>query len=70
MDDKSSITNVDGPSALKIELHVPRPDIEPIWEAKEILRNGKEKYSSLRQICKEMDVRQMLAYIRIYSPVF
>ena len=28
MDDKGSIQNVDGPSVLKIELHVPRRDIE------------------------------------------
>jgi hypothetical protein len=28
MDDKGSIPNVDGPSVLKIELHVPRPDME------------------------------------------
>jgi hypothetical protein len=28
MDDKGSILNVDGPSALKIELHVPRRNIE------------------------------------------
>jgi hypothetical protein len=28
MDDKSSIRNVDGPSFLKIELHVPRRELE------------------------------------------
>ena len=28
MDDKGSILNVDGPSILKTELHVPRPDME------------------------------------------
>ena len=32
MDDKCSIRNVDCPSALKIELHVPRRDIENIQE--------------------------------------
>ena len=32
MDDKGSILNVDGPSVLKIELHVTRRDIEKIQE--------------------------------------
>jgi hypothetical protein len=32
MDDKSSILNVDGPSVLKIELHVPRRELERKFE--------------------------------------
>jgi hypothetical protein len=30
MDDKGSIFDVDGPSVLKIELNVPRPDMDKI----------------------------------------
>jgi hypothetical protein len=30
MDEKGSNRNVDGPSVLKKELHVPRPDMEEI----------------------------------------
>jgi hypothetical protein len=32
MDDKSSIMNVDDPSVLKIELHVPRRELERKFE--------------------------------------
>ena len=32
MDDKGSVRNVDGPSALKIELHVPRRELERNFE--------------------------------------
>jgi hypothetical protein len=32
MDDKGSIPNVDGPSVLKKELHVPRPDMEKVQD--------------------------------------
>ena len=33
MNNKGSILNVDGPSVLKIELHVPRRDIEKFQES-------------------------------------
>jgi hypothetical protein len=32
MDDKGSILDVDGPSVLKIELHVPRQELERKFE--------------------------------------
>jgi hypothetical protein len=32
MDDKGSILNVDGPSVLKIELHVPRQELKRKFE--------------------------------------
>jgi hypothetical protein len=32
MDDKGSIHNADGPSVLKIELHVPRQELERKFE--------------------------------------
>jgi hypothetical protein len=45
-----------------LEVACPPPGHRAHWEAKEIPRNGKEKYSSLCQICTEMDVHQTPAY--------
>jgi hypothetical protein len=41
MDDKGSVRNADGPSALKIMLHVPRQDIEKFQEI-----SGNENYGT------------------------
>ena len=46
MDDKSSIHNVDSPSILKIELHVPRRELERIFEIVLFAENGRTETKS------------------------
>ena len=46
MDDKSSILNVDGPSVLKIELHVPRRELERKFEIVLFAENARMELKS------------------------
>ena len=46
MDDKGSILNVDGPSFLKIELHVPRRELERKFEKVLFVENARLELKS------------------------
>ena len=46
MDDKGSILNVDGPSVLKIELHVPRQELERKFEIVLLVENARMELKS------------------------
>jgi hypothetical protein len=42
MDDKGSVHSVDGPSVLKIELHVPRRELERNFEIVLLAENARD----------------------------
>ena len=49
MNDKGSILNVDGPSVLKIELHVPRPELERKFEIVLFAENARMELKKKRE---------------------
>jgi hypothetical protein len=46
MDDKGSTRNVDGPSILKIELHVPRQELERKFEIVLLAENARMEWEN------------------------
>jgi hypothetical protein len=56
MNDKGSIINVDGPSVLKIELHVPRRDMEKFQVISASKNHGTYPSRSIRDETRGMDL--------------
>jgi hypothetical protein len=51
MDDKGSVRNVDGPSVLKIELHVPRRELDQKFEIVRFAENAPMELKSQLTTC-------------------